>query len=976
MKDIIWLVVTLLLAITPAYATNPELKGVDPVLSGNSKEELIKQTVKKIVEAETRNRANFKTKNISRNQYIIELDPNWIEERGERTTKFLESNYEAIASQLREFNNPRSDSLRFYVVVVNDWKLRLDERLRLDSLPVTLDFNELGKIAAKQSEDQKKRVAAEMSSVPSQIKNALTDKGFTEIVIYFAGLLDVEEFRNENLSSQLYQYTSLLASGKRFDVETINENGAKVKVNEVAVRNAAHASISGTTDKRVQQAVLNIINAIQNLDKNYKDPAIACYDTYQDLYTKTASYRTQEAILNDVKKTTTLFDNAQANSWSTNSSYQYLVMDKPEELESADDFVRFELSDKLKVLENNSTRRLFVVFQELSYMLSPEEVNSFAEKVASQSKFYKPQDILVVVAYVRSLCVNYEKPGFFGPLCKSAARTQVGIYCQEGNLVEQMAAGFRASGSWSDRFNQAYSKIPKKHIVLKYAISYYLLVKQYATEVSDDYVSGYDKVYDLQILVDDRLRKYIEAQAAYHRALRQRFPNENRMTEALTALEAIPSLPGTSSLLRHGLKESALAKFKNDQRGTYSEVSDQFVRWFIAGKHVEADPLLRVSNWLDQSTNSPADIAFLKGVNPIVLESYYTMLDAAGMALNFAELDWITDGLGFLVAGYYQDTENQMMYGVSLVIPVGSLVVRSVGKGTKRIRKTLQGLELVDDAWLNGKWVVSSMSLALGGVTKDTYKGTKVWLESLSGKLKVYHSEGIFSLAYLDNTNVEREIAKVTSEGEIVATKIINDPEEVLSAVPDGRIYPPDSQEPIDGFGLTRDRNGNLGCSGGFCFVASTPVWVSESGQSRPIGDLHVGETVVAQHVSSSETALQKIVSISRNQVSRLVRVIVGSDTIWSTVTHPFVSADGKTIPAGNLRKGIWLRKAVVSVILASSAVFVPEDQAVAVDSVAIVDTSATVYNLKVEHFDAYLVGQQGMVVSTICPVLQDLQTQ
>ncbi|MDJ1470978.1 hypothetical protein [Xanthocytophaga flava] len=81
------------------------------------------------------------------------------------------------------------------------------------------------------------------------------------------------------------------------------------------------------------------------------------------------------------------------------------------------------------------------------------------------------------------------------------------------------------------------------------------------------------------------------------------------------------------------------------------------------------------------------------------------------------------------------------------------------------------------------------------------------------------------------------------------------------------------------------------------------------------------------------------------------------------------MSADGKTIPAGNLRKGIWLRKAVVSVILASSAVFVPEDQAVAVDSVAIVDTSATVYNLKVEHFDAYLVGQHGMVVLMACDI-------
>ncbi|MDJ1498964.1 hypothetical protein QNI19_38920 [Cytophagaceae bacterium DM2B3-1] len=136
---------------------------------------------------------------------------------------------------------------------------------------------------------------------------------------------------------------------------------------------------------------------------------------------------------------------------------------------------------------------------------------------------------------------------------------------------------------------------------------------------------------------------------------------------------------------------------------------------------------------------------------------------------------------------------------------------------------------------------------------------------------------------------------------------------------------------------------------------------------------MQVGETVVAQRVSNGETALQRIVSISSNQVSRLVRVIVGRDTIWSTVTHPFVSADGKTIPAGNLRKGIWLRKAVASVILASSSVFVPEAQAVVVDSVAIVDTSATVYNLSIRNADTYFIGIEGVQVLDLCGVIKQL---
>ncbi|MDJ1482963.1 polymorphic toxin-type HINT domain-containing protein [Cytophagaceae bacterium YF14B1] len=255
------------------------------------------------------------------------------------------------------------------------------------------------------------------------------------------------------------------------------------------------------------------------------------------------------------------------------------------------------------------------------------------------------------------------------------------------------------------------------------------------------------------------------------------------------------------------------------------------------------------------------------------------------------------------------------------------------------------------------------------GLLKDTYSNSKKWLQGLGNKLHVYSSGADYTLSYVDNTHIEKDFATITSKGDLVAKRMNDNPTETVEVIADGRILPPNSQEPIDGFGLTRDRNGNLGCSGGFCFVASTPVWVSESGQTRPIGDLQVGEKVLAQRVSSGETGLQKIVSISRNQVSRLVRILVGKDTIWSTVTHPFVGADGKTISAGNLRKGIWLRKAVASVMLASSSVFVPEAQAVAVDSVAIVDTSATVYNLKVEQFDAYLVGQQGMVVLMACDI-------
>jgi hypothetical protein len=141
---------------------------------------------------------------------------------------------------------------------------------------------------------------------------------------------------------------------------------------------------------------------------------------------------------------------------------------------------------------------------------------------------------------------------------------------------------------------------------------------------------------------------------------------------------------------------------------------------------------------------------------------------------------------------------------------------------------------------------------------KIRFPATHTWLTDLKAKLKIRLSST--SVDYVGPDNVPHPFAKITSDGDFVAANSIADPSDIHSISADGNVLLPTSgggTQPTKGFAVTegKDANGKQiwGCSGGFCFVATTPVWVNESGIIAPISTLDPGQYVASASLEPGE---------------------------------------------------------------------------------------------------------------------------
>ena len=155
--------------------------GATPLLTW--KQQLVRQAVVKYQWLEAHNQQNDRQGLSHLNQYVIELDPNWVEERPSKV--ILKDNYVQLATLLKTFNNQRQDKLWFYVVVVNDYQIDVKETVDPATLPDQI--TKLSEIAAPlQSKDHYQRFKAQIASIPAEIQAAL-HVHYQEKAIYFYG---------------------------------------------------------------------------------------------------------------------------------------------------------------------------------------------------------------------------------------------------------------------------------------------------------------------------------------------------------------------------------------------------------------------------------------------------------------------------------------------------------------------------------------------------------------------------------------------------------------------------------------------------------------------------------------------------------------------------------------------------------------------------------------------------------------------
>lgn len=148
------------------------------------------------------------------------------------------------------------------------------------------------------------------------------------------------------------------------------------------------------------------------------------------------------------------------------------------------------------------------------------------------------------------------------------------------------------------------------------------------------------------------------------------------------------------------------------------------------------------------------------------------------------------------------------------------------------------------------------------------------------------------------------------------------------------------------------------------CFVAGTLVLTSNTTYEN-IEDIEVGDYVLSYDVDKQAKQKKKVTEIFEKEVNELVEIHVSTETITTTINHPFYLPDyGKWIEAGSLSEG--------------SNILLSNGKTDYIDSKFVYQTDkpVTVYNFTVEDYHTYFVGKEGVLVHNTCTTKQGLRNK
>jgi hypothetical protein len=350
---------------------------------------------------------------------------------------------------------------------------------------------------------------------------------------------------------------------------------------------------------------------------------------------------------------------------------------------------------------------------------------------------------------------------------------------------------------------------------------------------------------------------------------------------------------------------------------------------------------------------------------------FFEVLDATGKTLSRGSLPYTLadlpapDGKRYAV-GVLDEGNKPTRIERLLRDEKGVLVKDANGHGLAQLDNGEMALVDLDG---KGFQAIASWFDRLGKV----YARTKTWLSDLRGQGKIRIDEGNGQVSYRLGENQYEVFASITEGGDFVAFREVTNPVEVyeLASGQAVKLRAGDANV-AEGFAITKNGDGHLGCTGGFCFVAITPVWIDESGATEAISSIRTGDYLPSRSLLNSEVALKRVMATSQSRVSKLVKIYAGQDTILATLTHPFLTGDGRVLPAAWLEKGSQLKVYPKTELLASLQSYASTGS-LRVDSVTRLDTVVTVYNLKVEEFGTYFVGREGFWVKDACQVIAEL---
>jgi hypothetical protein len=134
------------------------------------------------------------------------------------------------------------------------------------------------------------------------------------------------------------------------------------------------------------------------------------------------------------------------------------------------------------------------------------------------------------------------------------------------------------------------------------------------------------------------------------------------------------------------------------------------------------------------------------------------------------------------------------------------------------------------------------------------------------------------------------------------------------------------------------------------CFDGETPVWTATG--PRPIKEIQPGDRVLSQDATTGELAYKAVERVTTRQPSPLIRVTVSGEEILATRGHPFWVVGKRWVMAKHIQAGDLLHT-VSGPLPVERADEVPAPEA----------WYEFAYNLQVEGFHTYFVGENQMLV-------------
>ena len=150
---------------------------------------------------------------------------------------------------------------------------------------------------------------------------------------------------------------------------------------------------------------------------------------------------------------------------------------------------------------------------------------------------------------------------------------------------------------------------------------------------------------------------------------------------------------------------------------------------------------------------------------------------------------------------------------------------------------------------------------------------------------------------------------------------------------------------------------------GGGCFVANTPVLTQDG--LKPIQEVEAGDLVWSYNEFTGEFELRPVYHTQVRYTNLLIKLVIGSDTIYATDEHPF-RVGNRWIPAGELLPGMPVLTHQAQLPAFASLQAPPDLMASeqVVLEVTRLDTHVVeVFNFGVDGFATYTIGTNALVV-------------